>query len=67
MCVFCNLGERSMLGQGDMLRIEIPEGFDPVAVATRLTLKNKTEKDVNNEKAHKTFSCRRQKGGGKMK
>lgn len=68
LCAFCNLGERSMLGQGDLQRVEIPEGFDPVAVATRLTLKNKTEKDVNNEKSQKTgLSCRRQKGAGKMK
>lgn len=63
VCAFCNLGERSMLGQGDLLRIEIPEGFDPAAVSAGLTLKVKSEKDINNEKAHKPgFSCRRQKG-----
>ncbi|ODN00515.1 Histone-lysine N-methyltransferase 2C, partial [Orchesella cincta] len=68
VCAFCNLGERSMLGQGDLLRLEIPEGFDPVAVSSGLTVKGKLEKDVNSEKSLKPgFSCRRQKGAGKMK
>lgn len=68
VCAFCNLGERSILGQGDLLRIEIPEGFDPVAVSSGLTVKSKTEKDSSNEKINKQgFSCRRQKGSAKIK
>ncbi len=68
VCAFCNLGERSMLGQGDLIRLTVPDGFDPVAVSTGLSLKNKIEKDTNNEKSLKSgFSSRRQKGSGKMK
>jgi len=33
-----------MLGQGDLLRLTVPEGFDPAAVSTGLSLKNKIEK-----------------------
>lgn len=29
MCALCNLPERSQLGQGEMLRLVCPEGFDP--------------------------------------
>lgn len=29
VCAFCNLGERSQLGQGEFLRLNCPEGFIP--------------------------------------
>lgn len=29
VCAFCNLGERSQLGQGEMMRLSCPEGFTP--------------------------------------
>jgi len=29
VCALCNLGERSQLGQGDLMRFSCPEGFTP--------------------------------------
>lgn len=29
VCALCNLGERSQLGQGELLRFTCPEGFTP--------------------------------------
>jgi hypothetical protein len=66
----CNLGERSMQGQGDLLRLEIPPGgFDPLAVSKTLLPKSKIERDGNSvDKCQKLgLFSRRQKGSGKMK
>lgn len=69
VCVFCNLGERSMLGQGELLRLEISEGFDPVAAAKGLTVIRKGESVCASDKCQKPggLFARRQKGSGKMK
>jgi hypothetical protein len=29
VCALCNLGERSQLGQGDLMKFTCPEGFTP--------------------------------------
>lgn len=35
VCVLCNLGERSQLGQGELLRLCCPEGFTPEKIVNR--------------------------------
>jgi len=57
-----------MLGQGELLRIEIAPGFDPHSVAKGLTIKCKNERDSSLERSQKSnLSFRRLKGGNKMK
>lgn len=34
VCAFCNLGERSQLGQGEMLRLEVGQDFEAVRQST---------------------------------
>ena len=35
VCAFCNLGERSQLGQGEMLRLEVSQDFEAVRHSTQ--------------------------------
>lgn len=35
VCALCNLGERSQLGQGELLRLVVPEDFRPEKLASR--------------------------------
>ena len=37
VCAFCNLGERSQLGQGQMLRLSCPDGFIPQRIVPEIT------------------------------
>lgn len=57
-----------MLGQGELLRLEIPEGFDALAVLKTLAPKSRIERDSAVDKNNKPgLFSRRQKGSGKMK
>lgn len=47
LCAFCNLGERSQLGQGEMLRLELTEE-ELSADSKDLTSPNLTEEDSKN-------------------
>ncbi|VEN62754.1 unnamed protein product [Callosobruchus maculatus] len=77
VCAFCNLGERSQLGQGDMLRLNCPEGFNPQkstpsASPTSDTTSKPTPDSSpvgGGDKSPRipTFSCRRQKGFNKCR
>ncbi|CAG7629500.1 unnamed protein product [Allacma fusca] len=63
LCALCNLGERSMLGQGELIRLEIPIGFDPQSVSRGLSTSFKNEKDNSSDRSPKpNFSSRRSKG-----
>ena len=63
-CALCNLGERSMLGQGELMRFEIPNGFDPHSVSKGLIISSRSEKDNSSDRSPKqnNFSSRRIKG-----
>jgi len=66
VCVLCNLGEKSMSGQGELLRLEIPVGFDPQALS-KIIMENK-EKEIGSEKSPKGgTSSKRPKPIGKIK
>lgn len=72
LCSLCNLGERSQLGQGEMLRLEVKEGDLSLS---SLNLPNQDDKDFlspNGDKSPRTSSTpqlsnRRQKGLNKCK
>ena len=53
-----------MLGQGDLIRLEIPNGFDPQSVSKGLSVSSKSEKDNSSDRSPKNnnFFARRQKG-----
>lgn len=71
VCSLCNLGERSQLGQGEMLRLEVKEGDLSLS---SLNLPNQDDKDFlspngDNPRTSSTpqLSNRRQKGLNKCK
>lgn len=35
MCALCNLSERSQLGQGEFLKLSVPENFSPEKASNR--------------------------------
>ena len=74
VCGLCNLGERSQLGQGEMIRLEMSdkEETDPFALAspTLDDSKNSSGSSVDSIKTPKSspqFSNKRQKGLNKCK
>lgn len=75
VCVLCNLGERSQLGQGEMLRIEImdKEDADPFSLTTSVLSddgKNSSGSSIESSRTLKSspqFSNKRQKGLNKCK
>ncbi|CAG5125367.1 unnamed protein product, partial [Candidula unifasciata] len=46
LCALCNCGERSLLGQGDILRFEPSEGFDVFKLLEPKTLREADEVDT---------------------
>lgn len=58
-----------MLGQGELLRLETIEGFDPLVVLKTLAPKSRLHRENSCDKNQKPGSlfARRQKGAGKMK
>ncbi|XP_050507765.1 histone-lysine N-methyltransferase 2C-like isoform X1 [Diabrotica virgifera virgifera] len=70
VCAFCNLGERSQLGQGEMLRLNCPEGFLPHKVAAEQILEKALQapdKDRGDKSPKGPVTCRRQKGFNKCR
>lgn len=63
MCAFCNLGERSLLGQGEMTRFEPTVGFNPFRKSPKARRgSSETEREIPMEKNVKPSTWRRQKG-----
>jgi len=57
-----------MLGQGELLRLELREDFDPVAVSKSFKLRIKSEEDSTADKSLKPGAiARRPKGCAKIK
>ncbi|XP_054279340.1 histone-lysine N-methyltransferase 2D-like isoform X3 [Macrosteles quadrilineatus] len=71
VCVLCNLGERSQLGQGEMLRLACQEGFVPQRPTTPGFVSPTTEQEdvTGPDKSPRTpaLSCRRQKNWAKCR
>ncbi|XP_060525404.1 histone-lysine N-methyltransferase 2C-like [Cylas formicarius] len=63
-CAFCNLPERSQLGQGEMVRLNCPEGFTPQRVVmdqNSQTPPQALEKDNGDKSPRGPVTCRRNK------
>lgn len=72
VCVVCNLGERSQLGQGELLRLTCPEGFTPRRVQPLgEATPEVTETIDNGDKSPRggpvAVTCRRQKSFNKSR
>jgi hypothetical protein len=72
VCAFCNLGERSQLGQGQMLRLICPEGFIPQRVvsdpAENMSNSMPTpEREAGDKSPRGPVTCRRQKSFNKCR
>lgn len=78
VCAFCNLGERSQLGQGELIRLTCPEGFKPTRSPNSLThdsanSENAERGENNGDKSPRAVSaaaavtCRRQKSLNKCR
>lgn len=63
MCAFCNLGERSQLGQGDMLRLSCPDGFTPQRSASECPTppQQVPERELGDKSPRAPVTCRRNK------
>lgn len=70
MCGFCNLGERSQLGQGELLRLSCPEGFIPRRIESdqpELSINTLTPSDSGDKSPRGPVTCRRQKSFSKCR
>ncbi|XP_076251798.1 uncharacterized protein LOC143191021 isoform X3 [Rhynchophorus ferrugineus] len=71
VCAFCNLGERSQLGQGEMLRLNCPEGFTPQRILTNEPNNQippqAPEKDSGDKSPRGPVTCRRMKNFSKAR
>ncbi|XP_063909689.1 histone-lysine N-methyltransferase 2C-like isoform X2 [Zophobas morio] len=72
VCAFCNLGERSQLGQGEMMRLLCPDGFIPQRTTpdTPENLSNTIptpERDSGDKSPRGPVTCRRQKSFNKCR
>ncbi|KAG5897190.1 hypothetical protein JTB14_022545 [Gonioctena quinquepunctata] len=70
VCAFCNLGERSQLGQGDMLRLNCPEGFSPQKEAAEQIIARSLqapEREAGDKSPRGPVTCRRQKSFNKCR
>lgn len=71
VCAFCNLGERSQLGQGDMLRLLCPEGFIPQRLQNESESSNSAsqtpERGEGDKSPRAPVTCRRQKSFNKCR
>lgn len=71
VCAFCNLGERSQLGQGEMMRLTCPEGFTPQRIVIEQPEVINVEQipdSVSGDKSPRgPVTCRRQKSFNKCR
>lgn len=74
MCAFCNLGERSQLGQGELLRLSCPEGFTPQRIVSDipevpaiLQSGYTPERESGDKSPRGPVTCRRQKSFNKCR
>lgn len=74
VCAFCNLGERSQLGQGELVRFSCPEGFVPEKSINRdeSTELSLVDMSSTGDKSPRTagpgaVTCRRQKSLAKCR
>lgn len=71
VCAFCNLGERSQLGQGEMLRLVCPDGFIPQRVASEppeaSNIIQTFEREAGDKSPRGPVTCRRQKSFNKCR
>ncbi|KAF5271825.1 hypothetical protein FQR65_LT05056 [Abscondita terminalis] len=72
VCALCNLGERSQLGQRDLLRLSCPEGFIPQRVVSHPLLLQSVigqmpEREVGDKSPRGPVTCRRQKSFNKCR
>ncbi|CAG9863833.1 unnamed protein product [Phyllotreta striolata] len=70
VCALCNLGERSQLGQGEMLRLNCPEGFSPEKVISEQILERALQapdKECGDKSPKGPVTCRRQKSFNKCR
>ncbi|XP_030747185.1 histone-lysine N-methyltransferase 2C-like [Sitophilus oryzae] len=70
VCAFCNLGDRSQLGQGEILRLNCPEGFTPQKILTN-ELNNQPpqlpERESGDKSPRGPVTCRRLKNFSKAR
>lgn len=73
VCVVCNLGERSQLGQGELLKLSCPEGFIPSRIRPEdvASQSEAAEPDNYGDKSPRggpvAVTCRRQKSFNKCR
>ncbi|XP_031333016.1 histone-lysine N-methyltransferase 2C-like isoform X3 [Photinus pyralis] len=72
VCALCNLGERSQLGQRDLLRLSCPEGFIPQRMLSNSLLSQVdttqiTEREIGDKSPRGPVTCRRQKSFNKCR
>lgn len=73
MCAFCNLGERSQLGQGELLRLTCPEGFAPRHTTpphpdvSPSYMSHTPERETGDKSPRGPVTCRRQKSFNKCR
>ncbi|ERL89633.1 hypothetical protein D910_06998 [Dendroctonus ponderosae] len=63
VCALCNLGERSQLGQGEMMRLSCPEGFTPQRLpsAPSTPTPQAPDRDSEDKSPRGPVTCRRNK------
>ncbi|KAG8041194.1 hypothetical protein G9C98_002182, partial [Cotesia typhae] len=73
VCAFCNLGERSQLGQGELVRMSCPEDFTPenavnhVETADLMDVSSTGDKSPRGLMGGGAVTCRRQKSLAKCR
>lgn len=73
VCAFCNLGERSQLGQGELLRLNCPDGFIPQRIVVSEQNQNsgdivaQPERELGDKSPRGPVTCRRQKSFNKCR
>lgn len=72
VCALCNLGERSQLGQREMLRLTCPEGFIPQRMVSHPILAHTSveqlpEREAGDKSPRGPVTCRRQKSFNKCR
>ena len=55
LCAFCNLGDRSLLGQGTLTRYEPTPGFSPFRLDSTQQRKKRTDELKGDESAGETL------------
>ena len=66
MCAFCNCGERSLLGQGDLTKYDPTPGLNVLKKSLRKERKSGDSLDDREDKEPKHSTWRRQRGPVKL-